>query len=202
MQSSKQSDFQRDFERDSARNANVLSNPTTCVRAPAPRANAGAAFASAAEHEKACSSGDFECQVASRHARAATSSGQWLRSTAEQCFRAQSTPCAVFSSAVDGKRLQSERQFERRIYYIIYLFIYIRRTLGTPMECLFGWSARKTTNYLARMYKYEVSVHPTFKKNNQYGVPTITFISKFSVSLISSKCDNPIFLLTPITPHS
>ena len=84
MQSSKQSDFERDFERDSARNAKVLSNPTTLVRAPAPSANAGAAFASVAEHEKACSSGDFECQVASRHARAAISSGQWLRSTAEQ----------------------------------------------------------------------------------------------------------------------
>ena len=36
------------------------------------------------EHEKACSSNDFERQVASRHARAAISSGQWLRSTAEQ----------------------------------------------------------------------------------------------------------------------
>ena len=34
--------------------------------------------------KKACSSGDFERHVASRHARAAISSGQWLRSTAEQ----------------------------------------------------------------------------------------------------------------------
>ena len=68
MQSSKQSDFERDFETDSARNAEVLSNPTTFVRAPAPRANAGAAFASAAEHENACSSGDFERQGASRQA--------------------------------------------------------------------------------------------------------------------------------------
>ena len=84
MQSSKQSDFERDFERDSARKAKVLSNPTTLVRAPAPSANAAAAFASVAEHEKACSSGDFERQVASRHARATISSGQWLRSTAEQ----------------------------------------------------------------------------------------------------------------------
>ena len=100
MQSSKQSDFAMDFERDSARNAKVLSNPTTLARAEAPSANAGAAFASVAEHEKACSSGDFERQVASRHARAAISSGQWLRSTAEEWFRAQSTPCAVFSSAV------------------------------------------------------------------------------------------------------
>ena len=70
MQSSKQSDFERHFERDSARNAEVLSNPTTLVRAPAPSANAGAAFASVAEHEKACSSSDFERQVAPRHARA------------------------------------------------------------------------------------------------------------------------------------
>ena len=84
MLSSKQSDFERDFERVSARNAKVLSNQTTLVRAPAPSANAGAAFANVAEHEKACSSGDFECQMASRHARAAISSGQWLRSTAEQ----------------------------------------------------------------------------------------------------------------------
>ena len=84
MQSSKQSDFERDFERDPTRNAKVLSNPTTLVRAPAPSANAGAAFASVAEHEKACWSVDFERQVAPRHARAAISSGQWLRSTAEQ----------------------------------------------------------------------------------------------------------------------
>ena len=72
------------FARESARNAEVLSNPTTFVRALAPRANAGAAFASAAEHEKVCSNSDFARQVASRHARAASSSGQWLRSTAEQ----------------------------------------------------------------------------------------------------------------------
>ena len=84
MQSSKQSDFERDSERDSARNAKVLSNPTTFVQAPAQSANAGAAFASAAEHEKACSSGDFGRQVAPRHGRAAISSGQWLRSTAKQ----------------------------------------------------------------------------------------------------------------------
>ena len=76
--------FRKNFERDSARNANVLSNPTTSVRAPAPRANAGAAFASVAEHEKACASGDFERQVASRHARAVLSNPQWLQSTAEQ----------------------------------------------------------------------------------------------------------------------
>ena len=80
MQSSKQSDF----ERDSARNAKVLSNPMTLVRAPAPSANAGAAFASVAEHEKACPSSDFERQVAPRDARAAISRGQWLRSTAKQ----------------------------------------------------------------------------------------------------------------------
>ena len=78
MQSSKQSDFERDSERNSARNAKVPLNPTTFVRAPAQSANAGAAFASVAEHEKACSSGDFG------HARAAISSGQWLRSAAEQ----------------------------------------------------------------------------------------------------------------------
>ena len=75
MQSSKQSDFERDSERDSARNANVLSNPTTFARAAAPSVNAGAAFANVAEYEKACSSGDFERQVASRHARAVISSG-------------------------------------------------------------------------------------------------------------------------------
>ena len=80
MQNSKQSDF----ERDSAGSAKVLSNPTTLVRAPAPSANAGAAVASVAEQEKACSSGDVERQVASRHARAAISNSQWLRSTAEQ----------------------------------------------------------------------------------------------------------------------
>ena len=84
MQSSKQSDFERDFERDSAGNAKVLSNPTTLVRAPAPSANDGAAFASVAEHEKACSSGDFERQEAPRHSGAAISSGPWLRSAAEQ----------------------------------------------------------------------------------------------------------------------
>ena len=89
MQSSKQSDFERDSERDSARNGKVLSNPTTLVRALAQSANAGAAFASVAEHEKACSSSDFECQMAPRHARAAISSGHWLQSTAEQSFRAQ-----------------------------------------------------------------------------------------------------------------
>ena len=75
IQSSKQSDFERDFGRDSARNAKVLSNPRTFARAAAPSVNAGAAFASVAEYEKACSSGDFERQVASRHARAAISSG-------------------------------------------------------------------------------------------------------------------------------
>ena len=84
MQSSKQSDFGRDFESDSARNANVFSNPTLLARAAAPSANPGAAFANVAEYEKACSSCDFERQVASRHARAAISSGQWLRSMAAQ----------------------------------------------------------------------------------------------------------------------
>ena len=84
MQSSKQSDFERDLERDFAGNAKLLSNATTLARAAAPSANAGATFANVAEHEKACSSGDLERQVASRHARAAISSGQWLRSTAEQ----------------------------------------------------------------------------------------------------------------------
>ena len=83
MQSSKQSDSERDFERDSAGNAKALSNPTTLARAAAPSANAGA-FAGVAEHEKACSSGDFERQEAPRHARAAISSGRWLRSAAEQ----------------------------------------------------------------------------------------------------------------------
>ena len=76
MQSSKQSDFERDFGRASARNANVLSNPTTFARAAAPSVNAGAAFANVAEYEKASSSGDFERQVASRHARAMISSAQ------------------------------------------------------------------------------------------------------------------------------
>ena len=80
MQSSKQSDS----ERYSAANAKALSNPTTLARAAAPSANAGAAFAGVAEHEKACSSGDFERQEAPRHARAAISSGRWLRSAAEQ----------------------------------------------------------------------------------------------------------------------
>ena len=75
MQSPKQSDFERDFGRDSARNAKVLSNPATFARAAAPSANAGAASASVAECEKACSRSDFERQVASRHARAAISSG-------------------------------------------------------------------------------------------------------------------------------
>ena len=84
MQSSKQSDCERDSERESARNAKVLSNPTTLVRALAQSANAEAAFASVAEHEKACSSGDFGRQVGPRHARAAISSGLWLRGTAEQ----------------------------------------------------------------------------------------------------------------------
>ena len=56
----------------------------TLVRAPAPSANVGAAFASVAKHEKVCSSGDFEGQMASRHARAAISKGQWLRSTSER----------------------------------------------------------------------------------------------------------------------
>ena len=68
MQSSKQSDFERD--------AKVLSNPTTLARAAAPSANAGAAFASVAEYEKACSSGDFE--------------RKWLRGTPAQRFRAAS----------------------------------------------------------------------------------------------------------------
>ena len=75
MQSSKQSDSERDFERDSAGNAKALSNPTTLARAAAPSANAGAAFAGVAEHEKACSSGDFERQ-------------ERLRGTPEQRFRA------------------------------------------------------------------------------------------------------------------
>ena len=86
MKSSKQSDSERDFERDSAANAKALSNPTTLARAAALSANAGAAFAGVAEHEKekACSSGDFERQKAPRHARAAISSSRWLRSAAEQ----------------------------------------------------------------------------------------------------------------------
>ena len=84
MQSSKQSDSERDFERDSAGNAKALSNPTTLARAAAPSANGGTAFAGVAEHEKACSSGDFERQEAPRHAGAAISSGPWLRSAAEQ----------------------------------------------------------------------------------------------------------------------
>ena len=88
MQSSKQSDFERNFERDSARNAKVLSNPTTLVRAPAQSANAGAAFASVAEHEKACSSGDLGRQVAPRHARAAISSAKHaLCGVFECCWR-------------------------------------------------------------------------------------------------------------------
>ena len=52
--------LERDFERDSAGNAKALSNPTTLARAAAPSANGGAAFASVAEHEKACSRGHFE----------------------------------------------------------------------------------------------------------------------------------------------
>ena len=84
MQSSKQSDSERDFERDSAGNAKALSNPTTLARAAAPSANAGAAFAGVAEHEQACSSRNFERQEAPRHTGAAISSGQWLRSAAEQ----------------------------------------------------------------------------------------------------------------------
>ena len=60
MQSSKQSDSERDFGRDSAGNAKALSNPTTLARAAALSAKAGAAFASVAEHEKACSSVDVE----------------------------------------------------------------------------------------------------------------------------------------------
>ena len=84
MQGSKQSDSERDFERDSAANAKALSNPTTLARAAAPSANAGTAFAGVAEHEKACSSGDFERPEAPRHAGAAISSGWWLRSAAEQ----------------------------------------------------------------------------------------------------------------------
>ena len=43
-------------------------NPTTLARAAAPSANPGAASVSAAEHENACSSGDFERQGASRQA--------------------------------------------------------------------------------------------------------------------------------------
>ena len=43
-----------------------------------------AVISSVAEHEKACSSSDFERQDAPRHARAAISSGRWLRSAAEQ----------------------------------------------------------------------------------------------------------------------
>ena len=84
MQSSKQSDFERDFERDSARNAKVLSNPTTLVRAPAPGANAGAAFASVAG-----SSGDFECK--------------WLRGTPDQRFRVASGYGAQPSSDFERK---------------------------------------------------------------------------------------------------
>ena len=65
--------FRRDFARDSAGNAKALSNPTTLARAAAPSANAGAAFASAADHEK--------------RARAEISSAKWLRGTPEQCFQ-------------------------------------------------------------------------------------------------------------------
>ena len=74
MQSSKQSDFERDFERDSARNAKMLSNPTTLVRAPAPNANAGAALRVLPNTKT--------------RARAVISSAKWLRSTPEQRFRA------------------------------------------------------------------------------------------------------------------
>ena len=70
--------FQKGFRR---KRESVVESNDACS---APSANAGAAFAGVAEHEKACSSGDFECQVASRHALAAIPSGQWLRSTAEQ----------------------------------------------------------------------------------------------------------------------
>ena len=123
MQSLKQSDLERDFERDSTRNANVLSNPMTFVRAPAPRANAGAAFASAAEHEKA--SGDFECQVASQHARArlqaASGYRAWLSSDFEhkarlvQCFRVL---LAWFSS------FQSLNEVEDLLYNVYIYTIY------------------------------------------------------------------------------
>ena len=64
------------------RESAVESNDAS--RAAAPSANGGAAFAGVAEHEKACSSGDFERQEAPRYARAAISSGRWLRSAAEQ----------------------------------------------------------------------------------------------------------------------
>ena len=84
MQSSKQSDFERDFGKNSAGNAKVLSDPMTFARVAAPSANAGAAFSGVVEHEKVCSSGDFERQEPPRHAGAAISSGPWLRSAAEQ----------------------------------------------------------------------------------------------------------------------
>ena len=89
MQSSKQSDFERDFERDSARNAKVLSNPTTLVRAPAPSANAGAALRVLPNTKK--------------RARAVISSAKWLRGTPEQRFRAASGYGARPSSDFERK---------------------------------------------------------------------------------------------------
>ena len=83
IQSSKQSDFERDFERDSAGHAKALSNPTTLARAAAPSANPGAAFASAAEHENACST--------------VISNAKWLRGKPEQRVRAASA-CGAWPS--------------------------------------------------------------------------------------------------------
>ena len=89
MRISKQSDSEKDFERYSEGNAKVLSNPTTLVRAPAPSANAGAAFASVAEHEK--------------RASAVISSAKWLRSLPEKGLRAASGCGARPSSDFERK---------------------------------------------------------------------------------------------------
>ena len=89
MQGSKQSDFESDFERDSARNAKVLWNPTTLVRAPAPSANAGAALRVSPNTKK--------------RARAVISSAKWLRGTPEQRFRAASGYGARPSSDFERK---------------------------------------------------------------------------------------------------
>ena len=72
--------FRKGFRR---KRESVVESNDACSSA-APSANAGSAFAGVAELEKACSSGEFERQEAPRHARAAISSGQWLRSAAEQ----------------------------------------------------------------------------------------------------------------------
>ena len=93
--------MQNSKERDSEGNAKALSNPTTLARDAAPSANAGAAFSSVAEHEEACSSGDFERQEAPRHARAAISSGRWLRNAAE-ISSAKHALCGVFECCRRG----------------------------------------------------------------------------------------------------